>query len=407
MITYLTLRFALFWTRFISFTTLHRLGTTFGHLLYYCHKSFRKRTLSHISLAQGLRGDPLEIAKKSFANLVITMLEYEKLAHIKNIHQLVTCKNPELAESLINSGQGVIFFCGHQANWEVLFLEGTTRMPGVAIGRATKNKHLYAWITKIREKSGGTMLLPKDGIKESLRALKQGKFVGIVGDQGMPDSGYQAPFLGRNAWTSPIPALLAIRTGAPIFVATTKRENGRYYITYSDPIWPRPEACKEEEVKRLMGYCLTKFETSILETPDQWLWQHNRWKQQSLVKIYKAYRHDAILLILPAEHSLKNLDALRAIYPLETLAIAKSKYDPTPLPSDTIAIEYYTLADLHCKDYRFKFVINLSEHRRLEKLFSSWSALKTLHASELKAKTGIDPLEDLLGCLQKGVLRAP
>ena len=114
-------------------------------------------------------------------------------------------------------------------------------MPGVAIGRPIKNKLLYNWVTSIRQKFGGKMIAPQNAIREGLRGLKKGAFLGIVGDQGMPNSGFSSPFFGRNAWTSPIAAILSHRTGSPIMVATTHRSEGKYSIHYSEPIWPNTE----------------------------------------------------------------------------------------------------------------------------------------------------------------------
>ena len=59
-------------------------------------------------------------------------------------------------------------------------------MPGVAIGRPVKNHFLYNWVVSMREKYGGKIIAPNQAIKEGLRGLKKGAFLGIVGDQGCP-----------------------------------------------------------------------------------------------------------------------------------------------------------------------------------------------------------------------------
>ena len=99
---------------------------------------------------------------------MITFLEYPKLAREKNISRIATCDNPETALQLLSSDSGVIFFCGHQANWELFFLEGTSRMNGVAIGRPIKNTYLYNWVQDLRQKFGGKIVAPKNALKEGL-----------------------------------------------------------------------------------------------------------------------------------------------------------------------------------------------------------------------------------------------
>ena len=65
-------------------------------------------------------------------------------------------------------------------------------------------------------------------ILELLVELVHVERIGVVGDQGMPDSGFSAPFLGREAWTSPLPAMLSKRSGCPIMTATIRRQDGKY-----------------------------------------------------------------------------------------------------------------------------------------------------------------------------------
>jgi KDO2-lipid IV(A) lauroyltransferase len=231
--------------RWLSYRSIHKIGSFLGACLFYGSSKFRKRALSNLSLASSLHLSKKEVvsfAKRSIQNVMITCLEYPKLSREKNIHHLVQCENPKQVEDLYKTGISPIFFCGHQANWELFFLEGTKRMRGVAIGRPIKNQFLYNWALKIRQKYGGKIIHPREAVREGLKALREGSFLGIVGDQGMPESGLCSSFLGRKAWTSPIPALLSYRTGSPLVVATMKRQKTGYRIRYSEPIWPNRKA---------------------------------------------------------------------------------------------------------------------------------------------------------------------
>jgi KDO2-lipid IV(A) lauroyltransferase len=280
---------------FLSYRQIHALGKFLGTISYYLIPKFRKRALSNLALALSLEEATLiKTAKESMQNLCINCLEYPKLSWEKKISRVASCENPQQAAELIAQGQGVIFFCGHQSNWEILFLEGTSRMPGVAIGRPIKNRFLYHWILSIRQKYGGKIVPPQNAIREGLRALKKGCFLGIVGDQGMPDSGFRSLFFRKPAWSSPIPAILSYRTNSPLIVATTHRQQGKYLIHYSDPIWPRLDNSLESESERLMKTALSLLEESIKKSPGEWLWQHNRWKQQTLKRVKRRFRQETL-----------------------------------------------------------------------------------------------------------------
>lgn len=379
-INYLLFRIFTFPLQFLPYSVLHKLGQSLGLAVYYCYPKYRKRTLSNLALATDLHLNPEQIvrlAKASIQSLAITALEYPKLQREKNISRIAVCENPEAAAALIQRGKGVIFFCGHQANWEILFLEGTQRMPGVAIGRPIANRPLYHWTLRLREKFGGEIIAPKDAYRASIKALKAGKFLGIVGDQGMPDSGFSCPFLGREAWTSPLPALLSKRTGCPIIVASIRRENNQYIIHYSDPIEP------QDDIESQMRKVLALFEESIKARPHEWLWIHNKWKQQLPGRLKKPFRHDAIALILGKDaEALEWLPKLRQLYPREQItAFIPEGYKAA---SCCEVIYYRAVSDLLVSDYRFKLVIDFTKTPCLAAHYKRLSALNIFEFSHPK-----------------------
>lgn len=383
-ISYFAIRAFTYPFSLLPFKGIHLLGKILGLVAYYTMKKWRKRTLSNLSLAKNLEiKDLKKTAKGAFQSLAITCLEYPKFSRLKNTKKVITCENPKEAQKLIDEGKGIVFFCGHQANWELLFIEGTQRMPGVAIGRPVKNAALYEWVVSIREKNGGTIIPPKQAIKGGLRALKEGKFLGIVGDQGMPESPYAFDFFGRRAWTTPAPAILAYRTGCPIMVATIRREKGKYFIHYSDAIWPNKDKSMEEEIERMMKSSLKLLEDDIRKRPEQWLWQHNRWKQETPINVYYRYRWDSILIIIDSTFDVNELKTFREIYPQAFITIYAPPKVSIPL-SDVEVHRYQDPSDLYFTDYRFKLVFNFTEDSQLKKHFLKQSAFHVLNTPALK-----------------------
>lgn len=400
-----TLIRALTWPiRFMPYPLIRLLGRLLGRLAFRFMTDYRKRTLSNLALANDLNlaseAALIETAKQSFENLAINVLEYPRFDAEKNFSRVIACENPEIADALYKQGQGIIFFCGHQSNWEALFLDGTRRMKGIAIGKSIKNSLLYRWILSIREKHGGRIIAPRNAVKEGLRALRQGIFIGIVGDQGMPDSGYSFPFLGRRAWTSTAPALLAYKTNSPIIVATTRRTKTGYRIRYSDPIWPNQEASADTEVIRMMDHSLTLLQDSIKEAPGEWLWQHNRWKQQTPQILYKPFRYDSICLILPEDPTaiFPHLQTFKEIYSTNFLFLfAPEAHKNIPLIHADEVIYYKNRRDLLVRDYRFKLVFNFSSHD-IAAHYLSLSAFDVIDIAKLRtlAKSDTLPLSNLL-----------
>jgi len=403
LLSYWILRAFTFPLGFFPFFLLRFLGKVLGFLGYYSISSYRKRALSNLAMAKTLSLTDTEcrkIALRSMQSLMINCLEYPKLYYTKNLQKHLVCKNPEEAVKLSQKGVGIVFFCGHQANWEALFLDGTSRMKGLTIGKPTKNPYLYKWVLALREKFGGVVVNPKNALKETLKALKKGVFVGIVGDQGNPESTYSYPLMGRKAHISPVPALLAYKTGSPIMVAMTKRTASGYELEYSEPIWPNQNESLEKEIPRLMNQTLSIFEKSIQARPEEWLWTHNRWKNQTPQVLHKRYRHDVVAIFLP-----NNLEKSATLQP--TLALIKKLYEKDYVilfapfyyqgVKFTELFTYKSEEDLLQKDLRFKMVFNFSENPSVKPHYLKQSAFHVLEEKDFYqlAKPYITPSSTL------------
>ena len=386
---YYCIRCLFFPLPFLSLKSLHKIGKKIGLIAYYVLKNYRKRTLSNLSLATTLylkEKELIKIAKQSFQNLAITCLEYVKFEKINNLSEILICENPQKATQIYKAQKGIIFFCAHQANWEVLFLEGTNRMKGVAVARPLKNRSLYHWILRLRERYGGEIISPKETIKKGLKALKKGKFLGIVADQSMPESHYSFPFFGRRAFSNIAPALLAYKTNCPIIVATVKRVQGTYRIHYHDPIYPNLKNHREEEIKSLTEKALKKLEMSIRERPEEWLWLHNRWKQETASNVYYRFRYEAILIILPLnpQKYFSHLKTFREIYPRAFITILCPKsLTKNIILNDIEIIPYEDISEIFLKDYRFKLVFNFSKIKKIKNHYLKLSAFKVLSEKNL------------------------
>lgn len=189
------------------------------------------------------------------------------------------------------------------------FLDATTRHDGVCIGKPVKNTYLYRFILSIREKYRGKVIPPKDAYKGCIRGLKQGAFIGIVGDQGLVESSFTYDCLGRAAHMTTLPAILSSRSDCPLYVATIVRKYGFYEISYSGPVTSESKSIDELTLKSLKI-----LDQKIKKNPEQYMWQHNRWKIAYPSFIPKSYRHDAILVVANKKTTNEDLESLQEQY---------------------------------------------------------------------------------------------
>jgi KDO2-lipid IV(A) lauroyltransferase len=93
-------------------------------------------------------------------------------------------------------------------------------------------------------------------------------------------SGVFVPFFGRQAATARGPALFAIRSGAPVFVGIALRDPGwtqRYTVAIRRLPF-RPTGDVDADTRSLLAEYTRALEEAVRQAPEQYLWQHRRWK---------------------------------------------------------------------------------------------------------------------------------
>lgn len=259
------------------------LALVVGYLLYVLVPSRRRLTLENLRKAypalppKNLR----RIARASYKNLVLVFAELLTTEHIPllEIHSYFRFINPQCVYAALEQGRGVILLSAHLANWEwsaiVAALE--FKRPLLVVVKEQRNRVINAWLHYIRTISGNVLVPMQSAARHMLRWLQQGGIVGLLGDQAAePTSDVFVPLFGHPAVTYTAPVVLARRTGAALVVAYCQRsDTGNYEVYFEELAQANDSAVPIEEVLASYHRCL---ECAINRTPEQWVWQHNRWK---------------------------------------------------------------------------------------------------------------------------------
>ena len=101
----------------------------------------------------------------------------------------------------------------------------------------------------------------------------------MVADQRGPIEGIKLDFMGRPAYFYSGPAMLALKTGAPLLYGIPVRQKDYSYKAFiyevSKDNLQGSDSDKITELTRRHKVYLEKF---IKEYPEQWFWMHKRWK---------------------------------------------------------------------------------------------------------------------------------
>ncbi len=177
----------------------------------------------------------------------------------------------------------------HMGNWELAIWPLTVAGANpAAVYRTVKNPYVDAFLRRQRKDLYPGGLLGKgrvDGSAEEgqktarqiMDYVRRGGRLGLVCDlydkYGMP-----VPFFGKLAPSVVIPAMIARRVGARIWLARCLRvgNSSRFTIALKELKVPRT-ANQADDVKWITTEMQKELEAWIREAPEQWMWSNRRW----------------------------------------------------------------------------------------------------------------------------------
>ncbi len=181
------------------------------------------------------------------------------------------------------SGKGVILLTGHLGNWELGGAAIAARgIPLEVVAKGMSNRLFEQTLVRARERLGMRVIPMGDAPARALKALGDGGVVAILGDQSAHRGGVPVRFFGLAASTARGPALLAVRSGAPVFLGFAVRDPGwsqRYTLTF-EALQFEPSGDVDRDVDLLLERYARFLEAAIERCPEQYFWQHRRWKSQ-------------------------------------------------------------------------------------------------------------------------------
>lgn len=260
----------------------------------------RRLALRNLAIFDGGRGDPearrrlaRDAARRLLENVLWTAWmggrsddELRGLFELRGVEENL---RPALAR-----GRGVVAVLFHLGHWEAL-ARAVAGVPGVefaTIYQPLRNADADALVREWRSRTRVALISRHaargGGIREATRRLREGGVVGILVDQHAGDHGMWTPFFHRMASTTPLPAILARRTGAAL-VPVVCRETGklapRWSVSYEPPICAEGRADGE-----LLEEIHARLEEEIRRQPSAWFWLHDRWKTPSPNLLFSRYR---------------------------------------------------------------------------------------------------------------------
>ena len=272
-----------------SLRTLHALGALMGWLAYAASPSYRSRLKANAALA----GISVAQRRASVAEAGKLVMELPRLwlrPAAQAINDPVHWLGAELIEAALDQGRGLVLLTPHMGSFEVAAQAYAqrfgARQPITVLYRPARQ----AWLRDLEETARARPALATApaslaGVRQLMRALRQGQTLGMLPDQVPPEGmGVWAPFFGAPAYTMTLAARLAQQNGSAVLLIWAERlpQGAGYRVGLRPLAEPLPEKAglDEEAWATAAAGCINRsMEAVILQHPDQYLWGYHRYKQ--------------------------------------------------------------------------------------------------------------------------------
>lgn len=282
MFAYILYKIAYFLCLHVSQKTAYRVAIFFSLLKYNLSPRDRKavvNNLKRILPPSEQDEDHIEqCAKEVFINFGKYLVDFFRFSLLKkeNLDSVLKFKGLQHVDRALKKGKGLIVVTAHMGNWEL----GGVGMsilgyPVIAVALPHNYRKINSFFNHQREKRG-VVVVPSLGlaIRRIYEALKNNKLVALVGDRDFTSAGQKMDFLGATKIIPRGPAVLALRTGAPIVPAfVIRQKDDTHVVEFEEPI----QDLSSEE--RIMSQCVKLIEAKIRQYPCQWLMFREFWKE--------------------------------------------------------------------------------------------------------------------------------
>jgi phosphatidylinositol dimannoside acyltransferase len=189
----------------------------------------------------------------------------------KRILETVTVTNEHLLIDAIEAKTGVIVAVPHAGNWDhagAYFCAKGIQL--VTVAERLKPEKLFLRFLAYRE-AMGMEVLPLDGrvLKTLEERLNEGVLVALVSDRDLSRSGIEVDFFGGTARMPAGPALLALRTKAPLITAFVSYTENGVHIEFRNIILPS-SGDENSKVREIVQMTAKYFEDGISKNPEDW-----------------------------------------------------------------------------------------------------------------------------------------
>jgi KDO2-lipid IV(A) lauroyltransferase len=216
----------------------------------------------------------------NFAEMLISATDKRK-----ELLDSIQIHGREHLDRALTAGKGVIAFSAHIGNFTLICPKMISA--GYAFKMLVKDPR-YTGVAEafhiLQQGQGGKYIYVEPwekALRQILSCLRKNEVVCMLADEKKTRSDIFVDFFGYPAPTAPGPAVLSLRTGAPLLpIFIIHGDDGRHHIYIEPQLEPALSNERTRDIHTIVA-CYTKIiENFIKKYPDQWFWINDRWNKK-------------------------------------------------------------------------------------------------------------------------------
>ena len=254
-----------------------------GKIFQFIGPFFLSKKIIHLNIKRAFpnleQKEIDKITSNMWNNYGRVFAEYMFIKKFRNnqLNNNIIIEGKEILNDLKKKNIKAIFISGHFSNFELMAMQ--IEKIGIKIAtiyRPLNNIFLNFIMENIRTKHICKKQIKKGigGLKDLLKLNKEGYSTALMIDQRV-SQGSKLDFFNEKAFTTTIPAQLVKKFNIPVVPIFIERfDEIKFKMKVHKPIY-FPDNNSIDEITVRLNKTL---ERMILDSPNYWIWSHNRWK---------------------------------------------------------------------------------------------------------------------------------
>jgi phosphatidylinositol dimannoside acyltransferase len=186
----------------------------------------------------------------------------------------LTLEGFEYVEESLARGVGPMLVLPHLGSWEwcAYWLTRVRKVPVTAVVERVEPPALFDWFVEFRQRIGMEIVpLGPDAGRTIVTAIKQAHVIPLLCDRDIGGGGTEVSFFGETTTLPSGPAVLALRTGAPLIpTGVYDQGGGHHHAIVLPPIPTERRGSFRDDVARITQAMAHDLEGLIRRAPEQW-----------------------------------------------------------------------------------------------------------------------------------------